>query len=274
MGLLSLAIWVPIGFGALLLAMGREGQVAAVRWLALLGALLGLLVTLPLYDGFKLGTAAMQFVEKTIWIESFNVYYHLGLDGISFWFVPLTAFITLIVVIASWESVTERVNQYMGAFLILSGLMIGVFSALDGMLFYVFFEATLIPMYLIIGIWGGPNKIYAAFKFFLYTLLGSLLMLVALIYLYNQSGGSFDIATWHKMPLGATAQTLLFFAFLRHLQSRCPCGRCTPGCPMCTWRRRRAVLQCLPPSCSNLARMAFYASPCLSPRTPRMSGPG
>lgn len=189
MGLLSLAIWVPIGFGALLLAMGREGQVAAVRWLALLGAFLGLLATLPLYEGFKLGTAAMQFVEKTIWIESFNVYYHLGLDGISFWFVPLTAFITLIVVIASWESVTERVSQYMGAFLILSGLMIGVFSALDGMLFYVFFEATLIPMYLIIGIWGGPNKIYAAFKFFLYTLLGSLLMLVALIYLYNQSAG-------------------------------------------------------------------------------------
>lgn len=222
MGLLSLAIWVPIGFGALLLAMGREGQVAAVRWLALLGAFLGLLATLPLYEGFKLGTAAMQFVEKTIWIESFNVYYHLGLDGISFWFVPLTAFITLIVVIASWESVTERVSQYMGAFLILSGLMIGVFSALDGMLFYVFFEATLIPMYLIIGIWGGPNKIYAAFKFFLYTLLGSLLMLVALIYLYNQSGGSFDIATWHKMPLGATAQTLLFFAFFAAFAVKVP----------------------------------------------------
>jgi len=222
MGLLSLAIWVPIGFGTLLLAMGREGQVAAVRWLALLGAFLGLLVTLPLYEGFKLGTAAMQFVEKKSWIESFNIYYHLGLDGISFWFVPLTAFITLIVVIASWESVTERVNQYMGAFLILSGLMIGVFSALDGMLFYVFFEATLIPMYLIIGIWGGPNKIYAAFKFFLYTLLGSLLMLVALIYLYNQSGGSFDIATWHSMPLGATAQTLLFFAFFAAFAVKVP----------------------------------------------------
>ena len=219
---MSLAIWVPIGFGTLLLAMGREGQVAAVRWLALLGAFLGLLVTLPLYEGFKLGTAAMQFVEKTSWIESFNIYYHLGLDGISFWFVPLTAFITLIVVIASWESVTERVNQYMGAFLILSGLMIGVFSALDGMLFYVFFEATLMPMYLIIGIWGGPNKIYAAFKFFLYTLLGSLLMLVALIYLYNQSGGSFDIATWHKMPLGATAQTLLFFAFFAAFAVKVP----------------------------------------------------
>jgi NADH-quinone oxidoreductase subunit M len=136
--------------------------------------------------------------------------------------VPLTAFITVIVVIASWESITERVNQYMGAFLILSGLMIGVFTSLDGMLFYVFFEATLIPMYLIIGIWGGPNKIYAAFKFFLYTLLGSLLMLIALIYLYNQSGGSFDIATWHQLPLSRTAQTALFFAFFAAFAVKVP----------------------------------------------------
>ncbi len=222
MGLLSLAIWVPIAFGALLLAMGRDEHARAVRWLALVGALIGFLVTLPLYDGFQVGTAAMQFVEKATWIERFNVHYHLGVDGISFWFVPLTAFITVIVVIASWESITERVNQYMGAFLILSGLMIGVFSALDGILFYVFFEATLIPMYLIIGIWGGPNKIYAAFKFFLYTLLGSLLMLIALIYLYNQSGGSFDIATWHQLPLSRTAQTLLFFAFFAAFAVKVP----------------------------------------------------
>ena len=222
MGLLSLAIWTPIAFGALLLALGRESQVQAVRWLALIGSLIGFAVTLPLYEGFKLGTAAMQFVEKAPWIESFNIFYHLGVDGISFWFVPLTAFITVIVVIASWESITERVNQYMGAFLILSGLMIGVFSALDGMLFYVFFEATLIPMYLIIGIWGGPNRIYAAFKFFLYTLLGSLLMLIALIYLYHQSGGSFDIAAWHKLPLDARAQTLLFFAFFAAFAVKVP----------------------------------------------------
>ena len=222
MGLLSLAIWTPIAFGALLLALGRESQVQAVRWLALIGSLIGFAVTLPLYEGFKLGTAAMQFVEKAPWIESFNIFYHLGVDGISFWFVPLTAFITVIVVIASWESITERVNQYMGAFLILSGLMIGVFSALDGILFYVFFEATLIPMYLIIGIWGGPNRIYAAFKFFLYTLLGSLLMLIALIYLYHQSGGSFDIATWHKLPLDARAQTLLFFAFFAAFAVKVP----------------------------------------------------
>ncbi|MDH4464327.1 MAG: NADH-quinone oxidoreductase subunit M [Acidovorax sp.] len=222
MGLLSLAIWTPIAFGTVLLALGRDEHARAVRWLALLGALIGFLVTLPLYDGFQLGTAAMQFVEKAAWIERFNVNYHLGVDGISFWFVPLTAFITVIVVIASWESITEGVNQYMGAFLILSGLMIGVFSALDGILFYVFFEATLIPMYLIIGIWGGPNKIYAAFKFFLYTLLGSLLMLIALIYLYNQSGGSFDIATWHQLPLGSTAQTLLFFAFFAAFAVKVP----------------------------------------------------
>ena len=222
MGLLSLAIWTPIVFGVLLLAVGRDEHSRAVRWIALIGAVIGLLVTLPLYDGFQLGTAAMQFVEKSVWIERFNVHYHLGVDGISFWFVPLTAFITVIVVIASWESITERVNQYMGAFLILSGLMIGVFCALDGLLFYVFFEATLIPMYLIIGIWGGPNKIYAAFKFFLYTLLGSLLMLVALIFLYNQSGGSFDIAAWHQLPLSATVQTLLFFAFFAAFAVKVP----------------------------------------------------
>lgn len=222
MGLLSLAIWVPIAFGTLLLALGRDEHARLVRWLALIGALLGLAVTLPLMGGFDNGSAAAQFVEKSMWIERFNVYYHLGVDGIAFWFVPLTAFITVIVVIASWESITERVNQYMGAFLILSGLMVGVFSAMDGMLFYVFFEATLIPMYLIIGIWGGPNKIYAAFKFFLYTLLGSLLTLIAFIYLYNQSGGSFDIATWHKLPLSATAQTLLFFAFFAAFAVKVP----------------------------------------------------
>ena len=222
MGLLSLAIWTPIAFGALLLAFGSDKHAGAVRWLALIGALIGFAVTLPLYEGFKLGTAAMQFVEKAVWIEGFNIHYHLGVDGISFWFVPLTAFITVIVVIASWESIPERVYQYMGAFLILSGLMIGVFASLDGMLFYVFFEATLIPMYLIIGIWGGPNKIYAAFKFFLYTLLGSLLMLVALIYLYNQSSGSFDIATWHQLPLSRTAQTLLFFAFFAAFAVKVP----------------------------------------------------
>lgn len=222
MGLLSLAIWTPIAFGALLLVFGREEHARAVRWLALVGSLISFLVTLPLYSGFQIGTAAMQFVEKTPWIDAFNIFYHIGVDGISFWFIPLTAFITVIVVIASWESITERVNQYMGAFLILSGLMIGVFAALDGMLFYVFFEATLIPMYLIIGIWGGPRKIYAAFKFFLYTLLGSLLTLIALIYLYHKSGGSFDIATWHKLPLSANVQTLLFFAFFAAFAVKVP----------------------------------------------------
>jgi NADH-quinone oxidoreductase subunit M len=191
MGLLSLAIWTPIAFGVVLLALGRDEQAGAVRWLALVGALISFLITLPLYTGFELGTSVMQFVEKAPWIERFNVNYHLGVDGISLWFVLLTAFINVIVVIAGWEVITRKVNQYMAAFLILSGLMIGVFSALDGLLFYVFFDATLIPMYLIIGIWGGPNKIYAAFKFFLYMLLGSLLMLIALTFLYTQSGGSF-----------------------------------------------------------------------------------
>jgi len=222
MGLLSLAIWTPIAFGVVLLALGRDDQAKAVRWLALVGAFVSLLVTLPLYGAFDRTTAAMQFVEIQPWIERFNVTYHLGIDGISFWFILLTAFITLVVVISAWEVITERVNQYMGAFLILSGLMIGVFCALDGILFYVFFEATLIPMYLIIGIWGGPNKIYAAFKFFLYTLLGSLLMLVALIYLYTKSGGSFDILTWHKLPLSLSAQAWLFFAFFAAFAVKVP----------------------------------------------------
>ena len=222
MGLLSLAIWTPIFFGVVLLALGRDDQARAVRWVALVGAVAGFLVTLPLYAGFQLGTAEMQFVEHSGWIERFNVNYHLGVDGISFWFVLLTAFINVVVVIAGWEVITHKVNQYMASFLILSGLMIGVFSALDGLLFYVFFEATLIPMYLIIGIWGGPNKIYAAFKFFLYTLLGSLLTLVALIYLYIASNGSFDIATWHALPLGQTAQTAIFFAFFAAFAVKVP----------------------------------------------------
>ncbi len=222
MGLLSLAIWTPIAFGVILLALGRDEQAGAVRWLALIGSLVSFAVTLPLYGGFEVGSAAMQFVEKAPWIERFNVHYHLGVDGISLWFVLLTAFITVIVVIAGWEVITTKVNQYMAAFLILSGLMIGVFAALDGLLFYVFFEATLIPMYLIIGIWGGPNKIYAAFKFFLYTLLGSLLTLVAFIYLYSASGGSFDIQTWHQLPLSSTAQTLLFFAFFAAFAVKVP----------------------------------------------------
>ena len=222
MGLLSLAIWLPIAFGVLLLVLGRDEQAPVVRWIALAGALASFLVTIPLYTGFQLGTAEMQFVEELVWMERFNVYYHLGVDGISLWFVLLTAFITVIVVIAGWEAITSRVNQYMGAFLILRGLMIGVFSALDGLLFYVFFEATLIPMYLIIGIWGGPNKIYAAFKFFLYTLLGSLLLLVALIFLYVKSGGSFDIQTWHALPLDGPTQTLIFFAFFAAFAVKVP----------------------------------------------------
>ncbi len=228
--LLSLAIFLPIACGALLLALGRDEQANAVRWMALAAAVASFLATIPLITGFDTTTAAMQFVENQPWIERFNISYHLGVDGISMWFVPLTAFITIIVVISAWEVIETRVNQYMGAFLILSGLMVGVFSALDGMLFYVFFEATLIPMYIIIGVWGGPNRVYAAFKFFLYTLAGSLLMLVALLYLYYQSIpvgdpnglGSFDIQTWHKLPLSASAQTWLFFAFLAAFSVKVP----------------------------------------------------
>ena len=222
MGLLSLAIWLPIVAGALLLALGRDEHAGSVRWIALVAAIASFLVTLPLVGGFDAGTAAMQFTESLPWIGRFNVHYRLGVDGLSVWFVLLTAFITVIVVISAWEVIEDRVNQYMGAFLILSGLMVGVFSALDGLLFYVFFEATLIPMYIIIGVWGGPNRVYAAFKFFLYTLAGSLLMLVALVYLYYKSGGSFDILAWHRLPLTEHAQTLLFFAFFAAFAVKVP----------------------------------------------------
>jgi len=222
MGLLSACIWLPVAFGVLLLAIGRDHNAPLVRMIALVGAVLSFVVTLPLVSGFDRSTAAMQFVEKAPWIERFNVNYHLSVDGLSVWFVLLTAFITVIVVISAWQVITDRVAHYMGAFLILSGLMVGVFTAIDGLLFYVFFEATLIPMYIIIGVWGGPNRVYAAFKFFLYTLLGSLLMLVALVYLYYKSGGSFDILTWHKLPLPLSAQTLLFFAFFAAFSVKVP----------------------------------------------------
>ncbi|WP_290905342.1 NADH-quinone oxidoreductase subunit M [Aquabacterium sp.] len=220
--ILSLAIWLPVAFGVLLLAVGRQENGGTARWIALIGAVIGFLVTIPVMTGFDTSTAAMQFVEKASWIERFNVFYHLGVDGISMWFVPLTAFITIIVVLAGWEVIEDRPHQYYGAFLILSGLTVGVFSALDGLLFYVFFEATLIPMYIIIGVWGGPRRVYAAFKFFLYTLLGSLLMLIALIFLYYKSGGSFQITDWHKLPLAATPQALLFGAFFAAFAVKVP----------------------------------------------------
>ncbi len=222
MGILSLVIWTPIVLGVLIFILGRDEHAGLVRWAALFSALLSFFLCVPLYTDFDSSSASMQFVENTPWVLRFNMAYHLGVDGISLWLVLLTSFITLVVVISAWEVITERVHQYMGAFLVLSGVMIGVFCALDGMLFYVFFEATLIPMYLIIGIWGGPNKIYAAFKFFLYTLMGSLLMLVALIYLYIQSGGSFDLAVWQALPLSSKAQTLLFFAFFAAFAVKVP----------------------------------------------------
>jgi NADH-quinone oxidoreductase subunit M len=211
--LLSAAIWIPIVAGALVLAIG-ERRPEAMRWTALAGAVLGFLVTVPLYTGFNVGTSTMQFVELHPWIERFHVNYHLGLDGISLPFVLLNSFITILVVVAGWTVIETRAAQYFASFLVMSGLLNGVFSALDAVLFYVFFEGTLIPMFIIIGVWGGPNRVYAAVKFFLYTLFGSLLMLIALLYLYNQAGGSFAILDWQKLPIGLTAQLWLFFGFL------------------------------------------------------------
>jgi len=219
--ILSAAIWVPIAFGVVLLMLGSDRNPGLVRGVALAGALAGLLVTVPLFTDFERASAAMQFVERTRWIDALSAHYHLGVDGLSVWFVLLTAIITVFVVVAGWEVIEDKVAQYMAAFLILSGLMVGVFSALDGLLFYVFFEATLIPMYIIIGVWGGPNRVYAAFKFFLYTLLGSLLTLVAIIYLYMKSG-SFEILDWHALPLSLPEQVLIFLAFMAAFAVKVP----------------------------------------------------
>ena len=212
--LLSLAIWVPIIGGLLVLATGSDRNAPLARMLALAVAVAGFVVTIPLYTGFDVGTSAMQFVELQSWVPRFNINYHLGVDGLSVLFVLLKDFITIIVVAAGWQVIQTKVAQYMAAFLIMSGLMNGIFSALDAVLFYVFFEASLIPLYLIIGIWGGANRVYAAIKFFLYTLFGSLLMLIALLYLFMQSGGSFSILDWHQLPLPIEPQILIFLAFL------------------------------------------------------------
>src|SRR4029453_6272813 len=218
---LSLAIWVPIVAGLAVLAVGRDRDAATARWIALIGAAVGLLVTLPLWLHFDLKTTEMQFVERAEWIPRFDIHYHLGVDGISMLLVLLNSLMTLIVVWSAWEVIQVRVAQYMAAFLIQSGLINGAFCALDGILFYMFFEAMLIPMYLIIGVWGGPNRVYAAIKFFLFTLLGSLLMLVALIYLYNVSE-TFSILEWYQVPLSLKVQVLLFIAFFMSFAVKVP----------------------------------------------------
>jgi NADH-quinone oxidoreductase subunit M len=212
--LISLVIWLPILIGILVFATGGDNNARLAKWVALIGSIMGLLVAIPLYMQFDPTMVGMQFVEYHTWIERFNVHYHLGIDGISMPLILLNCFITPLVVIAGWQVINNRVSQYMGAFLVMSGIVNGVFSSLDAILFYVFWEASLIPMFLIIGVWGGPNRVYAAIKFFLYTLMGSLLMLVAFIYLYNVSGGSFSILDYHKLSLPLTPQILIFIAFL------------------------------------------------------------
>ena len=219
--LVSLAIWVPIAFGIAVLVIGNDRTPAAARWTALVGSLLGFLVCVPLWTGFR-PVADMQFVEMTPWIARFNVNYHLGVDGISMPLILLNSLMTVLVVIAHWEVVRDKVGQYLAAFLIMSGLINGTFAALDAVLFYTFFEAMLIPMFLIIGIWGGPNRVYAAVKFFLYTLLGSLLMLAAFIYLYYQTNGSWEILDFQKVPLGFTPQVLVFLAMLMSFAVKVP----------------------------------------------------
>ena len=220
--LLSLTIWVPIVAGILTLFQSGEHQKQGARWTALLGSVLGLMVAIPLWTGFNNATAAMQFREIAPWITRYNINYALGVDGLSMLFILLNSFTTVLVVIAGWEVIKEKVSQYFAAFLIMSGLINGVFAATDAILFYLFFEAMLIPMFLIIGVWGGPRRVYAAVKFFLYTLLGSLLMLAAFIYLYNVTNGSFNIFDFHKVPLSLDVQKLLFFAFFASFAVKVP----------------------------------------------------
>jgi len=210
--LLSTLIWLPIAGGIVVLAAG-DSRLALGRWIALAVATATFVLSLPLYTMFDTGTPDMQFVERMPWIAAFSVDYYLGVDGISMPLIILTSFLTLLVVIASWEAIKKRPAQYFAAFLFLEGLLIGVFAALDALLFYVFWEAMLVPMFLIIGIWGGPNRVYATIKFFLYTFLGSVFMLIALIYLYRQSG-SYEILRFHDLGLGMTEQILIFVAFM------------------------------------------------------------
>jgi NADH-quinone oxidoreductase subunit M len=220
--LLSLVVWVPIVAGIAVLATGSDRNAQTARWLALAGALLGLLVALPLWGRFDPSVHGFQFQELASWIPRFNIRYHLGIDGISLLLILLNCLTTVLVVVAGWKVISTRVAQYMAAFLILSGVMNGVFCALDAALFYVFFEVTLIPMFIIIGVWGGPNRVYAALKFFLYTLLGSLLTLVALIYLYNVSGGSFSLLEYYRMKIELVPQVLVFLAFLMAFAVKVP----------------------------------------------------
>jgi NADH-quinone oxidoreductase subunit M len=211
-GLLSLLIWLPIATGVVLLLLGDSRAVLA-RWLALAGSVLTLIASVPLYTGFDGSTAELQFLERVPWIQSFHADYYLGVDGISMPLILLTTFLTVLVVIAGWTVIEKRIVQYFASFLIMEGLMVGVFAAADALLFYFFWEAMLIPMFLIIGVWGGPRRVYATIKFFLFTFLGSVFMLVALIYMYLQAG-SYEIAEFHTLPLGMREQVLIFFAFL------------------------------------------------------------
>ena len=210
--LLSLLIWLPVLGGALCLLLGNQRPQAA-RWLALVTALLTLVLTVPLFSGFDMANAGMQFVEHRAWIPAYDIQYNLGADGISVALIGLTTLTTVLVLIGAWSPIDKRVSQYVASMLILEGVMIGVFAAMDAMLFYVFFEAMLIPMFILIGVWGGPRRVYASLKFFLYTFLGSVFMLVGLIYLYLK-GGSWQIADMVTLPLTMPEQMWLFFAFL------------------------------------------------------------
>ncbi|HXV40356.1 MAG TPA: NADH-quinone oxidoreductase subunit M [Steroidobacteraceae bacterium] len=218
--LLSWLVWLPIAAGLAVLVLG-DRRIAAGRWVALSASLAALALCVPLWAGFDVTTPALQFTEQRPWIGALNAWYYLGIDGIALPLIVLTAFTTPLVIVAAWSTIEKRPAQYFAAFLVMEGLMIGVFAAADALLFYVFWEAMLIPMFLIIGIWGGTRRVYATIKFFLYTFLGSVLMLVALIWLYLQ-GGSYEIADMHRLPIGMTAQVLIFLAFFAAFAVKVP----------------------------------------------------
>jgi len=241
--ILSLVIWLPIIGGIAVLATANESRPMQTRVLSMLVAILTFILSIPLYSDFQLGTPVMQFQENTSWIKAFNINYHLGVDGISMPLILLTTFMTVIVVIAGWEVIKFKQAQYMAAFLIMEGLMNGVFAAMDAALFYVFWEAMLIPMFIIIGVWGGANRVYATIKFFLYTFFGSVFMLIALLYLYFKTGSTTSLNLAWRPRRGYLLPSW------SPLPSRCPCGRSIPGYRMPTLRRQRVVLSFWPRSC-------------------------
>ena len=259
--ILSTLIFLPIAGAALLLLINRPNE-NLIKWFSLIVSITAFIISIPLFMEFNKSTHLMQFTEKHAWIPSLNINYHLGIDGISVLFVLLSTLITILCVLISWNSIKAKTKEFYISILIMEGAMIGVFCSLDFILFYLFWEAMLIPMYLLIGVWGGPNRIYAAVKFFLFTLVGSVLMLVGIIVLYYQAGSTFDILELSTKTYPYQLQLWLFWAFLQHLPLRFRCSLCTHGFPMRIQRLLRQAALSLPLCLSRWALMVLSGSHC------------